>query len=114
MVLMGLTDDYDQYLQFGLTPWNTEKGVLVFDNLEQLLWKGFGLKFKGQGYRLEDMTGSIVDLDAHFIQSGPFGFIHTNRVQEHLTLDRELRVRIYTSRALASTAYMFQNHIIAR
>jgi hypothetical protein len=111
-VILGLTDDYDQFLMFGLTPWSND--VLVFDNLKQLLYKGFGLKFKQSSKALEGMTGSIVDLDAHFINSGPFGFIRTNRVQEHLTLDRERRIRIYTSQAIASTAFMFQNHIIAR
>lgn len=113
-VILGLTDDYDQGPEFGLTEWKTD--VLVFDNLEQLLWKGFGLKFKG-GYlseELKEMTGSIVDLDANFIASGPFQFTRTRRVQEHLTLDRAGNVRIYTSKVLASTAYMFQNHIIAR
>jgi hypothetical protein len=112
-VILGLHDDYDQTPLFGLTEWSND--VLIFDDVTQLLWKGFGLHFKGGEKKdLESMTGSIVDLDAHFIASGPFGFIRTNRVQEHLTLDRARRVRIYTSKALASTAFMFQNHIIAR
>jgi hypothetical protein len=112
-VILGLTDDYDQTPLFGLTPWDTN--VLVFDNIKQLLWKGFGLELKCHSREgLERLTGSIVDLNAQFIKSGPFGFINTNRVQEHLTLDRERRIRIYNSPALASTAYMFQNHIFAR
>ena len=60
------------------------------------------------------MTGSIVDLDANFISTGPFQFIKTARPQEHLTLDRHGNIRIYISDALASTAYMFQAHLIAR
>ena len=112
-VILGLTDDYDQRPEFGSKNWKNE--VLVFDNLEQLLWKGFGLKFKSSIYQdLGRMTGSIVDLDANFIDTGPFNFTRTTRVQEHLTLDRNGNIRIYTSSALASTSYMFQNHIIAR
>jgi hypothetical protein len=111
-VLFGLTDDYDQIPEFGLTDWKLK--VLMFDNLEQLLWKGFGLKFKHEGKELDEMTGSLVDLEAHFITTGPFQFIHTTRPQEHLTLNRENYVRIYSSKALSSTAYMFQNHLIAR
>jgi hypothetical protein len=112
-VILGLVDDYDQSPEFGLTAWS--KRVLVFDNLQDLLSKGFGLSFKGQDKKeLSGMMGSIVDLDANFIATGPFTFTKTNRVQEHLTLDRSGRIRIYTSKALASTAYMFQSHIIAR
>ena len=111
-VLFGLTDDYDQIPEFGLTEWKLN--VLMFDNLEQLLWKGFGLKFKNGGKEIDDMTGSLVDLEAHFITTGPFQFVHTTRPQEHLTLNRENRIRIYSSKALSSTAYMFQNHLIAR
>lgn len=111
-VIFGLTDDYDQVPEFGLTKWNLK--VLRFDNLEQLLWKGFGIKFKNEGKELEGMSGSLVDVEANFIATGPFQFIHTSRPQEHLTLNREGRIRIYTSKALASTAYMFQNHKIAR
>ena len=111
-VLFGLTDDYDQIPEFGLTDWKLK--VLMFDNLEQLLWKGFGLKFKNQGEELDKMAGSLVDLEAHFITTGPFQFIHTTRPQEHLTLNRENHVRIYSSKALSSTAYLFQNHLIAR
>ena len=112
-VLLGLTDDYDQIPEFGLTAWKMQ--VLVFDNLEQLLWKGFGFKYKREKREdMESMTGSIVDLDVNFIASGPFKFQKTTRPQEHLTLDRDDRIRIYSSKKLASTAYMFQNHIIAR
>lgn len=112
-VVLGLTDDYDQSPEFGLTDWS--RRVLVFDNLKDLLWKGFGLSFKGlDKHELTMMTGSIVDLDANFITTGPFQFHTTTRVQEHLTLDRAGHIRIYTSKALASTAYMFQSHIIAR
>jgi len=60
------------------------------------------------------MTGSMVDLDVNFIAGGPFSFIHTGRPQEHLTLNRDGQIRIYGSRSLKSTAYMFQNHRIAR
>jgi len=60
------------------------------------------------------MTGSMVDLDVNFIASGPFSFIHTGRPQEHLTLNRDGQIRIYCSSSLKSTAYMFQNHRIAR
>jgi hypothetical protein len=112
-VLLGLVDDYDQFLEYGLTKW--DKRVLVFDNIEQLLWKGFGLKFKGnEEEELMGMTGSIVDLDANFIDTGPFRFVKTRRVQEHLTLSKEREIRIYGSPELGITAYMFQAHIIAR
>lgn len=111
-VILGLTDDYDQIPEFGLTEWTSN--VLMFDNLEQLVWKGFGLKFKTERKELEAMSGSLVDLEADFISTGPFQFIHTTRPQEHLTLSREGKIRIYTSKALASTAYMFQNHLIAK
>jgi len=111
-VIMGLTDDYDQRPIFGLNNWN--KDILVFDNLEQLLWKGFGLKFRGHEAELATMSGSIVDLDANFIASGPFTFTATTRVQRHLTLDRQGRIRIYVSRGLELTAFMFQSHLIAR
>lgn len=112
-VLLGLTDDYDQSPEFGLTAWKMQ--VLVFDNLEQLLWKGFGFKYKRERLEeLENMTGSIVDLDVNFIATGPFKFVKTTRPQEHLTLDRDNRIRIYSSKSLASTAYMFQKHIIAK
>jgi hypothetical protein len=111
-VLFGLTDDYDQIPEFGLTEWTSK--VLMFDNLEQLLWKGFGLKFKNGEKELDDMTGTLVDVEAHFITTGPFQFVHTTRPQEHLTLNRENHVRIYSSKALSSTAYMFQNHLLAR
>ena len=74
------------------------------------------MKFKDPGAEkeLEGMTGSMVDLDANFIASGPFKFIHTGRPQEHLTLNRDGQIRIYVSTSLQSTAYMFQNHRIAR
>jgi len=111
-VLLGLTDDYDQVPEFGLTEWKLK--ALMFDNLEQLVWKGFGLKFKTEKKELEEMSGSLVDLEADFISTGPFRFIRTTRPQEHLTLSREGKIRIYSSKALASTAYMFQNHLIAR
>lgn len=111
-VMLGLANDYDQNPEFGLNEW--KRNTLVFDNIERLLWKGFGLKFKGDKREIEKLTGSIVDLEANFIATGPFKFVHTTRPQEHLTLDREGGVRIYTSKALASTAYLFQNHIIAR
>jgi hypothetical protein len=112
-VLLGLTDDYDQTPEFGLTLWKMQ--VLTFDNLEQLLWKGFGFKYKQERREdLEEMTGSIVDLDVNFIATGPFKFIKTTRPQEHLTLDRDNQIRIYSSKSLESTAYMFQNHIIAK
>jgi hypothetical protein len=111
-VILGLTDDYDQLPEFGLTHWKMQ--VFAFDNLEQLLWKGFGLKFKIDKRELEGLTGSIVDLDANFISTGPFKFVPTARPQEHLTLNREDEIRIYVSNALASTAYMFQNHIVAQ
>src|SRR5436190_10776102 len=67
-VIFGLTDDYDQIPEFGLTEWKLK--VLMFDNLEQLLWKGFGLKFKSGTKELDEMTGSIVDLEANFISTG--------------------------------------------
>lgn len=112
-VLLGLVDDYDQFFEYGLTNW--DKRVLVFDNIAQLLWKGFGLKFKGNGEDdLKSMTGSIVDLEATFIDTGPFKFMKTRRVQEHLTLSKEREIRIYVSPSLGITAYMFQAHIIAR
>ena len=111
-VIFGLTDDYDQVQEFGLTEWKLK--VLNFDNLEQLLWKGFGLKFKSGKRELEEMSGSLVDLDANFITTGPFQFVQTTRPQEHLSLSRHGNVRIYSSKALASTAYMFQNHRVAR
>jgi hypothetical protein len=111
-VIFGLTDDYDQIPEFGLTEWTTK--VLMFDNLEQMLWKGFGLKFKYDDKELATMSGALVDVEANFIFTGPFQFIHTTRPQEHLTLNRERQIRIYSSQALASTAYMFQNHRIAR
>lgn len=112
-VLLGLTDDYDQSPEFGLTAWKLQ--VLAFDNLEQLLWKGFGFKYKRESReQLEQMTGSLVDLDVNFIATGPFKFVKTTRPQEHLTLDRDKQIRIYSSKSLVSTAYMFQNHIIAK
>jgi hypothetical protein len=111
-VILGLTDDYDQRPIFGLNKWN--KDVLMFDNLETLLWKGFGLKLKGDRTELKDMTGSLIDLDAHFISTGPFKFAATTRVQEHLTLDRKNEIRIYVSKSLDLTAFMFQSHVIAR
>jgi len=90
--------------------------VFDFDTLGTLLWKGFGLKFKDPAAEkeLEGMTGSMVDLDANFIAGGPFKFIHTGRPQEHITLNRSGEIRIYVSKTLQSTAYMFQNHRIAR
>ena len=110
--IMGLTDDYDHIPEYGLNDWKTE--VLVFDDIERLLGKGFGIRFKPQKSDLATLTGSIVDLDVNFIESGPFRLVKTTRVQEHLTLDRTGHVRIYTSRLLGSTAYMFQNHKIAK
>jgi hypothetical protein len=93
-----------------------DEKVFDFDTLGTLLWKGFGLKFKDPAAEkeLEGMNGSMVDLDANFIASGPFRFIHTGRPQEHLTLNRSGQIRIYASKTLQSTAYMFQNHRIAR
>jgi hypothetical protein len=113
-VILGLSVDYDQFQDFGLNP-TTSLNPFDFDTLGTLLWKGFGLKFKDPGAEkeLKKMTGSMVDLDANFIASGPFKFIHTGRPQEHLTLSREGEVRIYASKSLKSTAYMFQNHRIA-
>lgn len=111
-VILGLVDDYDQFVEYGLTDW--DKRVLVFDNIEQLLWKGFGLKYKIERQELKGMTGSIVDLDANFIATGPFTFVKTRRVQEHLTLSKEREIRIYSSPMLGITAYMFQAHGIAR
>lgn len=111
-VILGLTDDYDQSPLFGLNAW--DKNILIFDNLEQLLWKGFGFKYRDQKEELAKMTGSIVDLDVNFIYSGPFKFKKTTRVQEHLTLDGEGNIRIYVSKGLELTAFMFQSHVIAR
>jgi hypothetical protein len=110
--IMGLTDDYDHVPEFGLNDWKTE--VIVFDDIERLLWKGFGIRFKPDKAELAALTGSIVELDVDFIESGPFKLVKTTRVQEHLTLDRAGQVRVYTSKALGSTAYMFQNHKVAR
>jgi hypothetical protein len=42
-----------------------------------------------------DPSWSIDDLDAEFIESGPFKFTSTYRFREHLTLDSRNRVRIY-------------------
>jgi hypothetical protein len=111
-VILGLVDDYDQFPEYGLTDW--DKRVLVFDNIEQLIWKGFGLKFKTDRQELKGLTGSIVDLDASFIATGPFTFVKTRRVQEHLTLSKEREIRIYSSPVLGLTAYMFQAHSIGR
>lgn len=111
-VILGLVDDYDQFVEYGLRDW--DERVLVFDNIEQLLWKGFGLKYKIDRQDLKGMTGSIVDLDANFIATGPFTFVKTRRVQEHLTLSKEREIRIYSSPVLGITAYMFQAHGIAR
>jgi hypothetical protein len=110
-VILGLMDDYDQSPEFGLTK---SKDVFSFDTLEELLWKGFGFKFKVDPKEMEGMNGSIVDLDADFISTGPFQFVHTSRPQEHLTLDRHGKIRIYSSKALSSTAFMFQTHRIAK
>ena len=111
-VVLGVTSDYDQCPQFGLTHWSND--VLVFDNLEQLLWKGFGVRFKPDKTVVTGITGNIVDLEANFIINGAFSFTRCTRVWEHLTLDRAGRVRIYTSKALSRTAFMFQFHAIAR
>ena len=110
-VIMGLTDDYDQRPIFGFNRW--DKRILIFDNLGQLLWKGFGLKLGNDTEELKKMTGTIPDLDANVIESGPFKFSPTTRIQEHLTLDRDGKVRIYVSKALEHTAFMFQCHRIA-
>jgi hypothetical protein len=42
-----------------------------------------------------DPSLSIDDLDAEFIESGPFKFIPTKHFRQHLTLDRSNRIRIY-------------------
>jgi hypothetical protein len=111
-VIMGLTDDYDQHPIFGLNDWN--KDILVFDHLGDLLWKGFGLKDPTHDEELPKMTGGISDLNANYITSGPFKFLKTTRVQEHLTLDRKGYLRIYVSKAHETTAFMFQCHKIAK
>jgi hypothetical protein len=40
---------------------------------------------------------SLEDLDASFIQSGPFQFQLTNRIEQHLTLDSDNHVSVYKS-----------------